>query len=338
VWVLSAACPADWASLLERCGGGFFHSPSGLDVGAPPGQPLFARLVEAGQVTGIAALVRGRCRLSLRPGHVHAPTFPALMGSGPCSEALADLIAALARGGAAEVVMASFDARWNGHPAPDAHATPLPQRREYEVSLNGGPDQHLARCSDTHARHLRRGEREQWAFRSLDEAEGLAVLSEVQAVAARRIAARGVAAGEIPARPPRAPAMDVTEPWGTRVFSAWASGQLLAAALVGWANQRGFYVQGGSTARGYERSAAVWLHWRIMGVLAAQGCTAYNLGGTAASADRPGDPEHGLYRFKTGFGVQVRLCQGVHWAMRPWHLGVHRVARSLSSWLRGSPT
>jgi hypothetical protein len=275
---------------------------------------------------GIAAAVRTRCRLPLPAAHLYCPTWPALDHSIDRAAALAALAAEFRAAGAAEIVVDSFDAQWEPGPELDPTVQLSAPRREYLVPLGTDPEGLVARFEATHRRHVRRGVREGWALRRLDGDDAAAVLREVQDARARRAAGREVAtrvAG--PSTPAGAP--DLVDPWGTRVWSAWADGDLLAAAQVGWANRRGFYIQGGSTAQGYERSAAVWLHWRIMTWLAAHGCVAYNLGGTPKAAEAPDHPQHGLHRFKMGFQARPVSCRGARWILGRGHLGVHRVAR-----------
>ena len=85
-WIVQVVCPADWAARLQRCEGGFFHSPAGLET-APPGEPLFAQLLRGQEVVGVAVGVRSRCRLSLHARHCYFPTLPALAGPAQVSAA-----------------------------------------------------------------------------------------------------------------------------------------------------------------------------------------------------------------------------------------------------------
>ena len=86
---------------------------------------------------------------------------------------------------------------------------------------------------------------------------------------------------------------------------------------------------GGSTPEGYECGASVWLHWRVATLLAESGFRTYNLGGAAASAAAPGDPGHGLYRFKRGFGARITPCRSIAWILSLAHARVHQLGRWL---------
>lgn len=319
-WQLDDHCPSQWWEHLERCGGGFFHTAPGLMAAGVSGDPVFARLLHGDEVVGVAAGVRQRCRFGRQPRHVYFPTVPAIICRPRRHETLASLIAALRAQGVAEVVVDSFDAGWR--PELVSGAAETRQRLEFVVALEPDAEELARRCSKHHRRHLQRGEREVWTLRRLEGAEGRDLLREVQQQAASRAASRG---DPFEAAQPPAAAAGETH-WGTTTFSVWCGDAPLAAALVGWANRRAFYLVGGSTAAGYERDAAQWLHWRIMCHLADEGFTAYNLGGTPGSAALPSDPAHGLYRFKTGFGAEIVALRNAQWTLRPAHVRVHRVA------------
>jgi GNAT acetyltransferase-like protein len=323
-WIVHPACSSDWSAQLQRCDGGFFHSPAGLEIASPGGEPLFAQLLRGHEeVVGVAAGVRRSCWLRHGPRHYYFPTLPALVGPARTDEVVAELARALRALGAAEVVFDSFDAQWE----PGSVGAEAPARHEYVVSLERPLSRQVGRLRENHRRHLRSGEREGWTLRTLEGEDARALLSEVLAAAARRAAGRGDRfAYRIPPAAIRSPAPALTAAWGTRVFSAWVGATPLAAVLVGWANRCAYMLRSGATAEGYRRSASVWLHWHVMSHLADLGFTSYNIGGTPASAVRRQDPAYGLFRFKAGFGSQVVLCRGARWTFDSTHVLVHRFA------------
>lgn len=329
-WAISARCPRGWRALLERSGGGPFHSPPGLAASGPAGARIYAELHDGDVLVGAAAGIASRCRFGLKTRHFYFPTVPAVADSARRQEALTSLLEALRARGAAEVEFDSFDASWQ----PDLPVRDRARRRErleYVTRLEPSHEAMAGRCSKHHRRHVQRGERDGWELRILDGDEGHNLLRAVQREASTRAAGRG--------DPFSAALPDVVlsplggAPWGVTTFSAWHGATPLAAALVGWANRRAFYLIGGSTPAGYERDAAQWLHWRIMCALAGAGFTHYNLGGTPASAAAPEDPAHGLYRFKTGYGPDVVPCRSVAWILRPLHVNAHRAVRWLAACL-----
>jgi hypothetical protein len=225
--------------------------------------------------------------------------------------------------GAAEVVMDAFDARWRPGTLP--HAEDTRSRQEYVVSIDVSETELAERFSRHHQRGLRRGQREGWALRTHEGSQARDVLRLVQHAAAERAAQRRDAFVLEP--PPPSSALTQGNCWGVTTFGAWNGESLLAAALVGWANRRAFYLRGGSTPDGYRSNAAVWLHWRIMSEFGARRFVEYNLGGAPTNASRPQDPAHGLHRFKRDFGSEVRPCRGLRWTLSEPHVQAHRMAR-----------
>lgn len=327
-WRMSVTCPADWATKLERSGAGFFHTPAGLALGAPRGDQIFAELVSGEDTVGMAAAVRSRCRFTQDPRHVYLPTLPALASLADREEALAALVDQFRTDGAAEVVADAFDAGWLPATIPDAEETRA--RQEYLVRLDASEEDLARRFSRHHQRGLRRGQRENWAFRTHEGRQARDLLGMVQQAAAERASQRRDAFVVEP--PPAASTLAEGAHWGVTTFGVWHNGVPLAAALVGWAQRRAFYLRGGSTPDGYRSNAAVWLHWRIMGEFRGRGFAAYNLGGAPAHAVRPEDPAHGLHRFKRDFGSEVRPCRGLRWTLSAAHVQAHRLAR----WAQGT--
>jgi hypothetical protein len=182
-----------------------------------------------------------------------------------------------------------------------------------------------------HRRQIRKADRANWRIESPQGEAARSILASVQEVAARRAALRG--SGFV-VRVPSLTGLHLAgdQPWGATMFVACRESTVLAAALIGWANGRGFYIMGGSTPAGYECGASVWLHWRIACGLASSGFQSYNLGGAAATAASPADPSHGLYRFKMGFGARIVPCRSMFWTLSSIHARVHQLGR----WVGGS--
>jgi hypothetical protein len=322
-WAIARACPLSWAEDVERCSGGFFHSPGGLLAGAPAGEPLFLRLCEDDRVVGIAVGVRRGGRWGFTPRSVYLPTVPALAAHVDAAPVLASLMSTLGADGAA-VIMDSFGASLC--PAAVAPITPRTSRNEFVLRLAGTSAELAAKCNAHHRRHIRRGERDGWALRLLPRAEGSRVLEIVQRTAAERGSSRGEPFTPASHHIAMQTVADIRQPWGLAIFSAWAGDVALAAAVVGYANGRAYYISGGSTPDGYDRDASIWLHWQIASAVADAGFATYNLGGALAAAADPAHPMHGLHRFKTAFGSETVACVGIHSAGRP--------ANPLRRWFR----
>jgi hypothetical protein len=95
-------------------------------------------------------------------------------------------------------------------------------------------------------------------------------------------------------------------------------GETLSAIGIMRFARTAFYLIGGTTRTGYERQAAYAMFAHIIQQLIADGVTELNLGGTGISARDESSPEHGLYRYKSGFGGQVFELADLSLPLTPW--------------------
>lgn len=317
-WTLEPRMPEEWPELIRRLGAGFFHSPLGLRAGAPEGDPIFGRFYRDGEVMGIVAGVRTPCRLGGHFRHYYFPSWPVFAEPAHRESAMNRLIAAFRADGVAEARWDSFDAAVGG-PTPK-----VPQRWEYLLDLAQMDEQLHWPESAGHRRAIRRGEKGGWQLRELTGAAAKQVLGQVLATAIDRHARRGVHHGG--AVPPAV--TDVAAPgapWDVRTYAAFEGETLLAAILLGRCSRRAYYLVGGATEAGYAQGASVWLQAQVANRLFDEGITHYNLGGASRHAPEPGDPDHGLHRFKAGFGAKVVPCAGDRWILLAGHLRGHQL-------------
>ena len=313
--------PAEWPERMQRCDGGFFHSPAAL---AGRGAPRFFLLEDGAGGEAIAAGTLRRCRLG-GVAHWYLPTLPVASGGQAPDELLVRLAARARDDGAAELICGSFDAP--RQPTAEAGGRLNEPRIELAVSTLPDGDALLARFGTTHRRQARRGARDGWQLTSLGGTEAERALQQVQDTAGERAGAQGRGfVGTASADAARHGEPALRDAWGAGTFTATAGGRLLAAVHVGWGQRRVFYVAGGSTSEGYQAGAAIWLHWRLMTLMAQHGRNHYNLGGMPAAAASAEHPLHGLYRFKHAFGATVIQCRGASWSWRPWHRRLHALA------------
>lgn len=332
MWSITEQPTLDWGEHVLACNGSVFHTPCVHGVVLPNGQPIFARLTRGNRVIAIASGVALQCRFSRKARHYHFASFPAVADNGNRAAAADDLAYALAARDAAFVGMDSFDvlSRPAGAPAANARI-----RYEHGVELTDSEEQ-LRRCGETHRRQIRRGMRSGWQLRSLHGADALELLDSVRNNAADRAHARGSGFDAAPLSAAVGNALRTeTSHWGLRCYAAYFEDTPLAAVLIGWAGQRAYYIMGGATVDGYRAGAPVWLHWMIMSELFQRDVRYYNLGGTAADAEQSEHHEHGLFRFKKGFGGTVNACRGLKWELSPAHMRAHKIATAIADrrWL-----
>jgi hypothetical protein len=262
------------------------------------------------------------------PRHVYFPAPPAITPGVEGGPVLDALIEGLRSFNAVELVLESFDASWSA----DSSFAPssIREREEYVIPLDLPGKARWESLASGHRRQVKKGDRSALRVEHPEGEEALALLIAVQEEASRRAIERG---NGFSVKAPALRSLENTgsQPWGATMFAAWKESTPLAAALVGWANRRAFYLMGGSTPAGYECGASIWLHWQIASRLADAGFTTYNLGGSGPSATSPEDPAHGLHRFKSGFGARVVQRRSLSWSLSPSHARIHRVGRWLTA-------
>lgn len=326
-WSLDTKMPHDWPELVQRQGGGFFHTPLGIRAGAPEGEPLFARFIHNGAVAGIATGVRSACRFSDRARHAYFPDWPAFADPGLRRLGMSSLAGALRAEGFAEVRWDSFDAACTVEPAT------VPTRWEYVIDLPAIAEQKKWPESGHHRRAVRRGDEAGWVFRTATGAEAEEALGRVLESVTDRAAKRGTRiAGLLP--PVVAEGTDPVAPWAVTTYLACNGDQLLAAILVGQTTTRAYYVMGGATPEGYAGGASAWLHSHLASRLADAGLAQYNLGGASLQAPIEGSSDHGLHRFKVGFGALVIPCAGDRWILGANHVRGHQLMGWAAGFLR----
>jgi hypothetical protein len=209
-------------------------------------------------------------------------------------------------------------------------AATVPTRWEYVIDLPAMAEQKKWPESAHHRRAVRRGDEAGWLFRTATGAEAVEALGCVLESVSTRAAKRGtLVAGLLP--PIVAEGIDPAGPWAVTTYLACHEDRLLAAILVGQTNTRAYYLMGGATPEGYAEGASVWLHAHLASRLADAGLTQYNLGGASLQAPVEGSSDHGLHRFKVGFGVLVTPCAGDRWILRATHVRGHQ----LMGWAAG---
>lgn len=325
-WTTASNVPLlEWTKATRAVDAGFFHSPLGLKVGAPRGEPLYLRYQRDGVILGVALAVRSRCRLSGHLRHAYFPTWPAYAPNVDRAPADAALARTLRDLGVAEVQWDSFDA---GCFVPPART---PERMEYVIDLAQVEQRLVWPPSTGHRRSVRRGERDGWTIEALTGPARIRALEGVMERVIERASGRGV---EIKAEIPAA----LTDPGASAakdlvVYAAKDGPTLLAAALIGFGEHRAFFLMGGATLAGYQCGGSVWLQARLASQFASDGLRHYNLGGAPASASREDDPSHGLHRFKLGFGSAVVPCAGDRWILGAGHVRGHQLLQWATRWV-----
>lgn len=93
-----------------------------------------------------------------------------------------------------------------------------------------------------------------------------------------------------------------------RLFLAKEAGEVIAGLLFSTFNGCAYSVLSGATDRGYRVGAQSGIFWTAVETFRREGFTLLNRGGTPASAETEGHPQHGIYMFKKRLGTTPRIC------------------------------
>jgi GNAT acetyltransferase-like protein len=187
------------------------------------------------------------------------------------------------------------------------------ERYEFLLDLTRSADERFAALKSSHRRKVRDAEAGGVAIEDETGRTGLDLLRGLQEATAERRAARGEEMDLPDAERYRLLAETFVAGGGGRLFVGRIGGAPVSAILCGVNGARAYYFMGGTNAQGLAVNAATLVMTRAATLLAAAGVQSFNLGGVARSAEREGDPAHGLYRFKEGFGAARLECVSAKW-------------------------
>lgn len=326
-WTFESKVPADWPELLQRHGGGFFHTPLGLLASATEGEPVYARYYLDHRVVGIAAGVKLSCRLSGFITHLYLPTWPAFADPAVRQVAMSQLAGALREGSVAEV-------RWDGFdPVPGECGGGKPTRQEYTIDLRDRGTRDARPVPPAIVDVLREGDREGWTLHALRGQEAGSVWVGMSVSGILRNGCRGVVArSSVPqivtaATPP-------SSFWDLTTYVVMGKGEAIAATLTGQTGCRAYCLAEAATPAGRLHGANAWLQAQLVDRLTAEGLTRYNLGPAPYHAPDPSDPGNAAHRLRTALGATPIPCGGEQWVLLAAHLRSHQLfsatARSVS--------
>ena len=179
-------------------------------------------------------------------------------------------------------------------------------RCEFALSLSQGIDAVWSGTRPTLRNDIRRFERSGVACRVRADRGIISTLHGIEQETALRHRTQGKRA--IPMREATYDAL-----WGTlvkagraRVYLAEKEGEAIASVVIGRSGVNAYYIYGGSTEAGLAVNAPKGLLWFAIREEYEQGVREFNLGGMSASAALPSSLDHGLYKFKSGFGATER--------------------------------
>lgn len=299
--------PAPWDDALPALGLGVFHY-SGL---------LAAHRTGGARRRGVRIEAEGRGAGGLGGLYSDTPNGGRFvtLGFPPRRSALdADLpgrvIAWLAGQGVTEVALGSFDGGVEDYALPQG-ACPS-ERLEFPWALPGSADQVRSALRTHHRRKLAKLAGTEFALKVIARAPAWVMTWVQYHWEVRRGGFRPLAL------------------WRTHQFHAglqrhvgraglatlyglYRGRALLTAAYMLEHGDRAFYMLGASAPAGYRVGASVRLFCDLAVRYAGAGTRVLNLGGVPREAEKEGHEEHGVYRFKTAFGVQPAPRRSLLW-------------------------
>jgi hypothetical protein len=176
-------------------------------------------------------------------------------------------------------------------------------RLEFPVPLVDGFDATLAAMSSAHRRNVRKAMDGGFDFREDSTPGGAMTLRRLQDTTY----ARRWEMGQTHARPmSEEQYRRVMEAWlyadGIRFWFVERDGRPLSALGILIYGARAYYLVGGTAAEGYQVRAPFAVFGHVIRELCGAGVRELHLGGVPAGAAEDSHPDHGLYRFKRGFG------------------------------------
>ena len=324
--VVADGVPVDgqWDAEALRFGGNMFHSRAwGEACGALDGEVLYLRLVRGSHPIGmaVASTRRTRWRLLGRWRDVLTlNTPPALAPDVPRQDAFSAIEDFARRRDFGVLRVGSYaDPRPSDETVPDPTRARIQPRIEFRVAL--GPDlpATLARMGAGHRRNIRKARELDFEFSentSLDGAFALHALQE-QTFHRRRDLGNDDAAAW-PVKSYRRTMAAYLKARAIRFFFASRRGVPLSGIGTLEFGGRAYYLVGGTSAEGYTCKAVFALFGYTIERLIGQGCSELNLGGVGVEVQDDRHVDHGLYRFKAGFGATVLTLRDVETRLTRW--------------------
>lgn len=232
-------------------------------------------------------------------------------------DVLADLELVLRKRGVSEFQLNSF--AYDG--ASPIHLAPLGYletgRSEFVLSLDQGIDAARRGIRPTLRNDVRRFDRSGVRCRARSDHGVVSALYSIEKETALRHSAQGKQGSSMREAAYEALWTLLIKTGRARVYLAEMDGVPIASVVIGRCGANGYCLYGGATPDGLAVNAPKGLLWFAIQQEYEHGVREFNLGGTPASAVQPNSLDHGLYKFKTGFGATERLCISGRKVLRP---------------------
>jgi len=327
--------PARWDGLITGLGGTLNHSSTYARyvlAAQPNAVAQYLTLVsDDGQPIGAALGFWARSpRRLLRPlsGRFWLASAPLVRpeASGALLEFLRRLTAHARGCGALELEVGSAASQSGGEELEELGFV-LTRRLEFQLSLERSEEQLWRAMQYKRRKNIKKAARMGVTLEDMPDEQGVAELRRLQRLSGQRILARGGRDIAYKGAPARDPVGVLLEAGLARLVVARAGGEIVSAGLFTCFNGLVYHTLSGHSRKGLQTQAPTFLLWETIKRYKAKGAERFNFGGCKAEAVNEGDPEHGVYVYKMGFGGEVLHCTSGRKVLR-------RFARAVASVLR----
>jgi hypothetical protein len=266
------------------------------------------------EAVGVAYRLRPRWRPWVRPRWLlDRLPWPVPGAPGEHDERVRGLVRAALSDRCAAIELGSFDGPSPPPPLAQLGFSVEP-RFEFAVDLSRSEEDLLAAMKSSHRRKVRQAGRAGVVVREEREPGRIAVLGRLQDQTRERRGRRGEDMSCPPESRYQLLATCLLEQGRARLYvGTTGDGEEVSAVLIDVHGDRAYYLMGGTDSRGLAVNAASLVMWEAVRALRAEGLAELNLGGVPQHAEASSALEHGLYRFKDGWGGERRDCLGGVW-------------------------
>lgn len=229
--------------------------------------------------------------------------FPALATTGD-PDLLIALSAWLSMQQITDIQIGSFTGGVEGYRLPEQGLTSR-NRLEFEWNLRDAPEQRFRSLRSNHKRKLRRLLKEELELRKVERYQAEQLTRLRLEWGRRRSMPTGFRHTVGMYLYYRFLHRNLTQTGIANLYGLYnRSGKLLSLAYMLESDDVAFYMIGASSEEGYRLNASLRLFWDLSKYYSDRGYQFLNLGGVPADAAIEGHAEHGVFRFKTGFGCE----------------------------------
>jgi hypothetical protein len=295
----------EWEECITGLDGNVMHYPAVLMTEDENARLAFLRVHEGSRLVAAAVgrRVRSRTdRILNRGPWLHFPTAPAMQVESDGAASILECIAGEARRqGYDRLVMGhvwSRDFRSTAFVAGAITSSVV----EFVIDLSLDRQTLVSRMHKVHRKNIRRADELGVTVVSDPSLEGLKSLRQLQILSAERSHDGRPRFGVQDERYFERLHRHVYSRGTGDILFALDHGERVAGLAYLVSRDRAVTVRSGASARGYEVYAMYALTLALIDRLAGLGFKELNIGGTPLEAECEGHPEHGLYKFKAGFG------------------------------------